>query len=90
MFDPLLENDPWVLEKVAEGIAEGEARGELKALRSMLREVVRQRFPRLEDLAERIAREIEQPVPLNVLLVQLIAAQDEQTARSLLEHHPHA
>ena len=70
MFDPLLEEDPWVQEKVAEGVAkgmaEGVAKGEftgaLKEAREMLDLIVQSLYPALtasgqsESHAERAAR----------------------------------
>ena len=87
MFDPLsLEEDPWFKEKVAEG----EARGEIKAFRSMLLNIVRQRFPALSELAETKVAQINQPNMLNVLVLQIAMAPDEQTALNLLETDPPA
>jgi len=93
MFDPLLEEDPWVKEKVAEGIAkginEGIAKGiaeeKLRSAKSSLLAVVRTRFPALIELAETKAAQTEQSDALNVLFVQLVAAIDEQAARGMLE-----
>lgn len=89
MFDPLLEDDPWVKEKVAEGvlkgIAEGEARGELEAFKRVLLSLIGTRFPSLIVLAETAAARAKQPDALNVLVVQISAANEEQAARNLLE-----
>lgn len=81
MFDPLLDEDPWVMGKVTEG----EARGRLLAVRDSLLAAVNVRFPSLIGLAEARATQIEQWDVLNALLVQLLAAKDEQTAREMLE-----
>lgn len=85
MFDPLLEDDPWVKEKVAESRARGIAEGKVESLRSVLVDIVTTRFPSLIPLAEAKTAQIEQPDILNVLVVQMSAASDEQAARRLLE-----
>ena len=85
MFDPLLEDDPWVKEKVAESEARGIAKGELEAFRRVLLDIVRMCFPALGELAEATTACAEQPGALNVLVVQISAAKDEQAARQLLE-----
>jgi hypothetical protein len=83
--DPLLEDDPWVKEKVAEGILKGKAKGELEAFKRILCEIVQTCFPALSELAEATAERATQPGTLNVLVVQISAASDEQAARTLLE-----
>lgn len=95
MFDPLLEEDPWVKEKVANGEARGEARGRaegvaegvLKEARDLLVRFVQRYYPTLIDLAKARAMQGEQPGALNALLEQLWGANDEQAARTLLEHY---
>lgn len=81
MFDPLLEEDPWVKEKVAEG----EVRGKLLALRDTLLAYVKIRHSNLVQLAQQQAQQTDDADVLNVLLVQVMAAQDEQAARDILE-----
>ncbi len=81
MFDPLLDEDPWIKNKVAES----EARGELQALKRVLLTLVQTRFPTLNELAEATVARATQPDALNVLVVQISAAADEPTARGLLE-----
>lgn len=81
MFDPLLEEDPWVKEKVAEG----EAREKLRSWREALQAVVSSRFPALSELAETRAGQIARPDRLNVLLVEMSVAKDERDARAILE-----
>ena len=98
MFDPLLENDPWVQEKLAErearglakGEARGETRGELKAARDFVTNLVRRRFPDLAILAEVRALQLEKPESLTLLFNQLVDAPDEQTARVILETFPNS
>ena len=89
MFDPLLEEDPWVKEKVAEGEARGEARGiaeeRLRSVRGSVLTTVSMRFPSLTEFAETKVRQTEQWDALNALFVQLLAAADEQVAREILE-----
>jgi|SRR5579859_743193 len=84
MFDQLLEEDPWVKEKVAEGAAKGEAKG---ASKELLR-LVQGRYPALLHLAKARATKGEPLDVLDALIEQLWAASDEQAARSLLETYP--
>jgi flagellar biosynthesis/type III secretory pathway protein FliH len=100
-FDSLLEQNPFVQKKMAEsegkglakgeekGLAKGEekglAKGEMKALRSSILRFVQVRFPLLDDLAQQKVLAIAMSDQLNNLFTQLITAQDEQTARALLE-----
>jgi predicted transposase YdaD len=92
MFDPLLEEDPWVQEfgarKEAEGEAKGEARGEakgeLKSSRDIFINIVKTRFPALATSAEVRALQIDKPEELTLLLQRIVLAPDEQTARALL------
>ena len=94
MYDPFLEEDPWVQEKVAEGeargLAKGENRGELKAARDFVTNLVRRRFPDLAILAEVRVLQLEKPELLTLLFNQLVDAPDEQTARVILETFPNA
>lgn len=85
MFDPLLEEDPWVKEKVAEGEVRGKAEGRLLALRDTLLTYVKIRHPNLVQLAEQRAMQTGEADALNVLLVQVMASENEQAAREILE-----
>lgn len=85
MFDPLLEQDPWVKEKVAESRAQGIAEGELKAFRSIFLNSIKNRFPSLFKIAEERVARIDQPEILSILVEQIFLATDENAARSLLE-----
>jgi len=84
MFDPLLEEDPWVQEKVAEGVT----KGALKEAREMLDLIVQTLYPALIDLAKARAMQSEQPGALHALVKQLLNAKEEQAARRLLEDFP--
>jgi len=84
MFDQLLEEDPWVKEKIAEGKAE--ARTEA-ASKELLR-LVQGRYPALLHLAKARVTKGEPPDALDILIEQLWAAPDEQAARTLLETYP--
>src|SRR5215469_14926150 len=84
MFDQLLEEDPWVKEKVAEGEAKGEAKGASKELVRL----VRRHYLALLDLAQARATKGEPPDVLEALIEQLWDAPNEQAARTLLEISP--
>ena len=81
MFDPLLENSPWVQGKVVEG----EARGELRQAQEMVIRFVQRRFPTLGELARAQMRQATQTSAINALMEQLWFAPDEFAARALLE-----
>jgi hypothetical protein len=84
MFDQLLEEDPWVKEKIAEGEAKGLTYGASKELVRL----VQGRYPALLDLAKARATKGEPLDVLDALIEQLWAAPNEQAARSLLETYP--
>ena len=100
MFDHLLEEDPWVQEKVAEGeargiakgeargIAEGEVKGRTEGASKELVRLVQGRYPALLHLATARATKGEPLDMLDVLIERLWAAPDEQAARTLLETDP--
>jgi hypothetical protein len=84
MFDQLLEEDPWVKEKIAEGKAKGLTYGASKELVRL----VQGRYPALLHLAKARATKGETLEVLDALIEQLWAAPDEQAARTLLEAYP--
>jgi hypothetical protein len=80
MYDPLLEEDPWV-----QGYGEKrEARGKTEATRQNIALIVQARFPRLEDLAMERVERIADLEALQKVLVALSAAPDERSARRYL------
>lgn len=89
MFDPLLEDDPWVKEKVAEsearGMARGKAEGKAEEARETLVRFVQRRFPSLAEMVRAKAASLNQIETLNALMEQLWFASDEYAARALLE-----
>jgi hypothetical protein len=85
MFDPLLEDDPWVKEKVAESEARGIAKGKAEEARETLVRFVQRRFPSLADTVRAKAASLHQIETLNALMEQLWFASDEYAARALLE-----
>jgi DNA-directed RNA polymerase specialized sigma24 family protein len=88
MFDPLLEEDPWVKEKVAEGEAKGRAEGKAEAASKELVRLVRRHYPALLDLAKARATKGDAPDVIEALIEQLWDAPNEQAARTLLETYP--
>lgn len=93
MFNPLLEDDPWIKEygekREAQGEVRGEARGkmegEIKALCSILLSNLKRRFPALAETAEATAARITQPEVLNEMVEQVLLANDETSVRGILE-----
>jgi hypothetical protein len=88
MFDQLLEEDPWVKEKIAEGKAKGKAEGRTEGASKELVRLVQGRYPALLHLAKARATKGEPLDVLDALIEQLWAAPNEQAARTLLEAYP--
>ena len=89
MYDPLLEEDPWVqglqAKSLARGKAEGIVEGELNQARGMAVRFVQRRFPMLTDLAKVKMMHANQVEDVNALIEQLWVAADEYAVRALLE-----
>jgi predicted transposase YdaD len=98
MFNDLFEDDPFIQEKkaegraegLAEGLAEGEAKGITQGLQTAVVTVVKGRFPSLVPLAEQRVKHVNKPDVLNMLLLQVSKAEDENLTRWLLETTPAA
>ena len=88
MHDPLLEEDPWVLEFAArrevQAEARGEAKGEIKNMRESIELFVQMRFPNLIDLARERVQRAENLILLQRIQASLYVAPDENNARSVL------
>ncbi len=85
MFDPLLEEDPWIQELSAAKEAKGKAEGKLEEARSLLVKFVQKRFPALFVITQTKAAQIDQLDVLHALTEQLWLVPDEQAAGLLLE-----
>ena len=98
MFNDLFEDDPFIQEKKAEGraegkaegLAEGKAEGLAEGLQTAVVTVVKGRFPSLVSLAEQRVKHVNKPDVLNMLLLQVSKADDENLTRFLLETTPAA
>ena len=84
MFDPLLEQDPWVKSIQARTAAEAHKKGELNALRGILSNITQDRFPALTELVEEVAVQTTEPAILNMLTRQVALADSEERARRVL------
>src|SRR5450755_108657 len=80
MFDDLMEKDP----RMQRFRAESEARGEIKGLQLSILTLVEARFPALLGLAQQRVNALTNLDELTALLRQVLAASDEEAARSLL------
>ncbi|MEO7019418.1 MAG: hypothetical protein ABI234_04645 [Ktedonobacteraceae bacterium] len=85
MFDPLLEESPWVQEKVAEGKAKGLAEGKLESMRGVILKIIQNRFPALSAAAEKRVEGMKQIKALDTLVDQLMQASNESEARVALK-----
>ena len=88
MFDDLMEKDPKMqrfrAESEARGLAIGEARGRAEGLQSSILTIVETRFPALVGLAQQRVNALTNVDELTALLRQVLAASNEEDARSLL------
>jgi len=88
MFDKLWNESPMVQkmkeESEARGEARGKAEGELAGLQRTLVNIVKIRFPSLVDLAQRKAAQMNNTGAIDLLIEQIVAANDESIARWLL------
>ena len=80
MYDPLLEEDPWVQEYGEKR----EAEGEVKATRQNIEMIVQIRFPDLADPVMKRVRQLQDPMALQAILITLgLMSGDDQTRRYL-------
>lgn len=81
VYDSLLDNDPYIQEKLAKKAYEGE----LRALRRVVLEAVADQYPALVEQARESVVQVEKPEILRLLVKQIYKAPDEKTAQFLLE-----
>jgi predicted transposase YdaD len=84
MFDDLMEKDPKMRRIRAESEARGEAKGRAEGLQSSILTIVEARFPALVGLAQQRVKALTNLDELTALLRQVLAASNEEDARSLL------
>ena len=92
MFDELLEQDEFVQrqrerglqEGRLEGKIEGKIEGQIEAYQTILVNIVKNKFPSLEDLAQRRAAQTRKIDALSEVIQLLSAVNDENTARFIL------
>jgi hypothetical protein len=84
MYDPILEEDPWVQEYGGRQKTEGKAEG----LRRSIEKIIRRRFPDLKELALERVSSIRNPDALDEVEDALLAAQDELHALRYLQALP--
>ncbi len=83
-YDSMIDDNPFVQERVARGEARGELRGELRGLQLMVLDAVHDEYPSLMELAREKAPLIDKPEELRKLVRLIYKAPDEETARWLL------
>ena len=88
MFDDLMEKDPKMRRIRAESEARGEAKGKeegrAEGLQSSILTIIEARFPALLGLAQQRVNALTNVDELTALLRQVLAASNEEDARSLL------
>ena len=82
--DWLIETLPEVIELVEKGEARGEARGALMELQKLAADVTQVRFPTLLTLVQKRAEQITDSATLRKLILDIMNASDEATARYVL------
>ncbi len=85
MFDPLLEESPWVKGKMAESKAKGIVKGELQSTKRIILKIIQNRFPALSAAAEKRVEGMKQLKALDTLVDQLMQASNESEARVALK-----
>ncbi|HEU5383232.1 MAG TPA: hypothetical protein VFV38_48145 [Ktedonobacteraceae bacterium] len=80
-FDDLLAQGHYVQRKMAEG----KEIGRIETLQNLALEFIKESFPSLTQVAQPQIKNITKPDSLNALIKGLAKAQDEQTARILLD-----
>jgi len=70
---------------LTQGITQGITQGEARALRRILVHIVKARFPALNDLAEQEAERLNKPDALDLLIQQIVIADDEKLVHWLLK-----
>ena len=102
MYDPLLEEDPWVQEYAGKREAEGEARGEAKGraegivegkiegktegMRQNIEVIVQVRFPDLRDSVMERVKQLHDPIALQTILLTLGLTPGDLQARHYLQN----
>jgi hypothetical protein len=81
MFDQLFEESP-MIQKLRQQYFE---QGEMRTLQRTLINIVRTRYPDLAELAQQQAGRFDKPDVLELLIQQVVATPDANTARWLLE-----
>ncbi len=88
MFDELLEQDEFVQKQRArgrqEGRAEGRAEGQIEAFQMILVDIVKNKFPSLEELAQKQVAQIRQVDALREVIKIVNGVNDENVARVIL------
>jgi hypothetical protein len=86
MYDPLLEEDPWIKELQKKSRTKGRTEGELKQARATVVRFVQRRFPMHSDLAQAKMVRAKDIEDINALMEQLWVADDEYAVHALLDH----
>ena len=81
MYDPLLREDSWVKEYVAEGKTEGR----VEEIRQNIETIVQIRFPDLKELATECVEHMQDLAALRQVLTTLLSAQDERSGLRYLQ-----
>ncbi len=90
VYDPLLEEDPWVQEygarREAQGKAEGQYEGKLQSMRQNIETIIQLRFPDLYNPVMNYVEHVKDPATLQQVLIALAVTQDNEQARNYLKH----
>ncbi|HVU70118.1 MAG TPA: hypothetical protein VHD63_23505 [Ktedonobacteraceae bacterium] len=85
MYDPLLEEDPWVQEYGQRREAQGEAKGKTEGIRHSIEKILQLRFPELQEPVMERIRQVQDLSVLEQMLVTLIITQDDTLLKNYLK-----
>jgi hypothetical protein len=86
MYDPLLEEDPWVQEYGQRREAQGEVRGKAEAIRHSIEKLVQIRFPDLREPVMKRVSQIQDPAALEQILITIGITQNDTLAKNYLQN----
>ena len=85
MYDPLLEEDPWVQEYGGRQKAEGKTGGKTEGMRQSIEMIVQIRFPDLRDSVMERVKQLQDPIVLQTILLMLGLTSEDLQARHYLQ-----
>ena len=79
-----LLRDTWIYQEIKKQVQEDEHQQHLEEQRQMLLEIIRARFPRIEQIAQKLVEAVTEPTILQTLIIKVSIARLEKEARQSL------